>query len=64
MKKTFIIAVLVLTVIITIVVAVGETQTLAYVFSKKFSSTVYIIPAVGLMFAMLLACLPDNNKNE
>lgn len=64
MKKTFIITVLVLTAIITIVVAVNETQTLAYAFSRRFSSTVYIVPAVGFMFAILLACLPDNNNNN
>lgn len=64
MKKIFIIATLVITVIVTIVMVVNATCTLSYALSGRIDGSVFIVPAVGVMFAILLAVIPDNENRR
>ena len=64
MKKIFIIATLVITVIVTTIMVVDATSTLSYVLFGRIDGSVFIVPAVGVMFAILLAVIPDNENRR
>ena len=64
MKKTFIIATLVITGIVTIVMVVNATDTFSYALSGRIDASVFIVPVVGIMFAILLAVIPDDENRK
>lgn len=64
MKETFIVAILVITVIATVVLIVNAANTISYTLFGRIDGIVSVVPVVGVMFAILLAVIPDRGNRE
>lgn len=64
MKETFIVAILVITVIATVALIVNAANTVSYTLFGRIDGIVSVVPVVGVMFAILLAVIPDKGNRE
>lgn len=64
MKETFIVAILVITVIATVALIVNAANTVSYTLFGRIDGIVSVVPVVGVMFAILLAVIPDRGNRE
>ena len=62
-KSIFMLITILLTAVITILLAVDSVNSLAYAFSGKINIMVWITPCIGLILCMLFYMMPDD-KNQ
>ena len=63
-KSLFILITLILTVIVTIFIAIDSMNSWAYIIGGKINNMVWITPCIGLVLCMFFYMMPDKNENN
>ncbi len=63
-KSLFILITLILTVIVTIFIAIDSINSWAYLIGGKINNMVWITPCIGLVLCMFFYMMPDNDSKK
>ena len=63
-KNIFIAITILLTIVVTIFIAIDSMNSWAYIIGGKLNNMVWITPCIGLVVCMLFYMMPDKNENN